>query len=64
MSPEVAINDKDANRYAEGTLILDFVDARRKGLVFRGVATSVSGNLMEEMRIREAVAKIVAAYAQ
>ena len=64
MSPEVAIDHKDANRYPEGTLILDFVDARRKRLVFRGVATSVSGDLMEKTRIQEAVAKIVAAYAQ
>ncbi len=64
MSPEVATNRKDANSYLEGTLILDFVDSRRKSLVFRGVATSVSGNLIEKTRIQEAVAKIVAAYPQ
>ena len=64
MSPEVAATSNDANRYLEGTLILDFVDARRKRLVFRGVATSVNGDLMEKTRIREAVARIVAAYPQ
>ncbi len=64
MSPEVATTYDDANRYLEGTLILDFVDARKKRLVFRGAATSVNEDLLEETRIREAVAKIVAAYPQ
>ena len=64
MSPEVATTSNDANRYFEGTLILDFVDARKKRLVFRGAATSANRDLLEKTRIREAVAKIVAAYPQ
>ena len=64
MSPEVATTYNNANRYLEGTLILDFVDARKKRLVFRGAATSVNRDLLENTRIREAVAKIVAAYPQ
>ena len=64
MSPEVATTYNDANGYLEGTLILDFVDARKKRLVFRGVATSVNRDLLESTKIREAVAKIVAAYPQ
>ena len=64
MSPEVATTHNDTNGYLEGTLILDFVDARKKRLVFRGVATSVNRDLLESTKIREAVAKIVAAYPQ
>src|SRR4029450_661794 len=33
----------DVNTYGEGTLILDFVDARTKKLVFRGVGKRVVG---------------------
>ncbi len=62
MSPEVATTYNDGNRYLEGTLILDFVDARKKRLVFRGAATSANRDLLENTRIREAVAGIVAAY--
>ena len=64
MSPEVATSYNDANTYLEGTLVLDFVDARKKRLVFRGAATTVNGDMLENTRIREAVAKIVAAYPQ
>ena len=53
----------DVNQYHEGTLILDFVDARTKKLVFRGVGTAVVGGPESNAaKIREAVSKIVADY--
>jgi Domain of unknown function (DUF4136) len=53
----------DVNQYKEGTLILDFVDARTKKLVFRGVGQAVVGGPESNAaKIREAVSKIVAAY--
>ena len=53
----------DVSVYDEGTLILDFVDARTKKLVFRGTGNAVvSGPETNSEKIREAVAKIVAAY--
>ena len=53
----------DVNTYGEGTLILDFVDAHTKKLVFRGVGKAVVGGPESNAgKIREAVAKIVAAY--
>ena len=53
----------DIGVYGEGTLILDFVDAHTKKLVFRGVGKAVVGGPESNAgKIREAVAKIVAAY--
>ena len=53
----------DVNQYDEGTLILDFVDARTKKLVFRGTGKAVVGGPeANAAKIREAVKKIVAAY--
>ena len=53
----------DVNQYKEGTLILDFVDARTKKLVFRGVGTAVVGGPESNAaKIQDAVSKIVAAY--
>ena len=53
----------DISVYGEGTLILDFVDAHTKKLVFRGVGKAVVGGAESNAaKIREAVAKIVAAY--
>jgi Domain of unknown function (DUF4136) len=53
----------DVNQYNEGTMILDFVDARTKKLVFRGVGKAVVGGPESNAgKIREAVSKIVAAY--
>ena len=53
----------DVNQYHEGTLILDFVDARTKKLVFRGTGTAVVGGPESNAgKIREAVNKIVAGY--
>ena len=53
----------DVNQYGEGTLILDLVDARTKKLVFRGVGRAVVGGARENAaKVREAVAKMFAAY--
>ena len=50
----------DVNTYGEGTLILDFVDAHKKKLVFRGVGKAVVGGPESNAaKIRAAVAKIV-----
>lgn len=53
----------DVQQYGEGTLILDFVDAHTKKLVFRGVGKAiVEGPEANAGKIREAVDKIVAGY--
>lgn len=53
----------DVNRYTEGTLVLDFVDARTQRLVFRGIGKAVVGGQESNARkIDEAVAKIVAKF--
>lgn len=53
----------DVNQYREGTLILDFVDARTKKLVFRGVGTAVVGGPEANAgKIREGVTKMFAGY--
>lgn len=50
----------DVSQYTEGTLILDFVDAKTKKLVFRGTGTdTVSDPETNAESIREAVEKIV-----
>lgn len=50
----------DVSQYTEGTLILDFVDAKTQKLVFRGVGTgTVSDPETNAERIKEAVEKIV-----
>jgi len=50
----------DISQYTEGTLILDFVDAKTQKLVFRGVGTAtVSDPETNAARIKEAVEKIV-----
>jgi hypothetical protein len=50
----------DISQYTEGTLILDFVDAKTKKLVFRGTGTgTVSDPQTNAERIREAVEKIM-----
>src|ERR1043166_8849576 len=52
----------DVSTYHEGTMILDFVDARTKKLVFRGVGNAlVGGTESNAAKIREGVAKMVAA---
>jgi hypothetical protein len=52
----------DVSQYTEGTLVLDFVDAKTQKLVFRGVGTGTVGNPQSNAeRIREAVGKILEA---
>lgn len=51
----------DVSQYTEGTLVLDFVDAKSKALLFRGTATAaVRDRETNAARIKEAVEKIVA----
>ncbi|MGZ4957826.1 MAG: DUF4136 domain-containing protein [Methylomonas sp.] len=53
----------DVSQYTEGTLILDFVDAKTHKLVFRGIGTgTVSDPETNAARIREAVEEIVQQY--
>jgi len=53
----------DYTFYGEGTLVLDFVDAHTKKLVFRGVGKAVVGGAEANAeKVREAVEKIMAAY--
>ena len=53
----------DVSQYTEGTLILDFVDAKTQKLVFRGVGTgTVSDPETNADRIKQAVEKIVQGY--
>jgi hypothetical protein len=50
----------DVSQYTEGTLILDFVDAKTQKLVFRGIATgTVSDPQTNAKRVREAIKEIV-----
>jgi uncharacterized protein DUF4136 len=63
MWPGAPVTYTDVNQYHEGTMILDFVDAHTKKLVFRGVGKAVVGGPESNAgKIRDAVAKIVAAY--
>jgi hypothetical protein len=63
MWPGAPMTYTDVTQYHEGTLVLDFVDARTKKLVFRGVGTAVVGDSEANAeKIREAVKKIVADY--
>lgn len=58
--------DISINQYTEGTLILDFVDAKSKQLLWRGVATgTVDPNATPEKRtkrINEGVAQLLAKF--
>jgi hypothetical protein len=57
------ISYTDVSTYHEGTMILDFVDARTKKSVFRGIGTAiVGGPESNAAKIREGVAKMVAAF--
>ena len=54
------MND-DVRQYVEGTLVLDFVDRRKREVVFRGVAQGVVSNPERNAAgIRNAVERIVA----
>jgi hypothetical protein len=53
----------DVQQYTEGTLIIDFVDAKTKKLVFRGLAQAAVGSQAANAKaIQEAVTKIVAQF--
>jgi hypothetical protein len=53
----------DVSQYREGTLLLDFVDAQTKQLVWRGVATAViQRGGVDQGQVDEAVAHLLAAY--
>jgi Domain of unknown function (DUF4136) len=63
MWPGAPTTYTDVSQYHEGTLILDFVDAHTRKVVFRGVGQAVvAGPESNAAKIREAVAKIVAGY--
>ena len=63
MWPGAPLTYIDVSHYGEGTLILDFVDARTKKLVFRGTGEAVVGGPeANAAKIRDAVVKIVAAF--
>lgn len=47
-------------QYREGTMIIDFVDAKTKKLVFRGIGTAIVGDPQANAaKIREGVAKMM-----
>jgi Domain of unknown function (DUF4136) len=53
----------DVQQYTEGTLIIDFVDAKTKKLVFRGLAQAAVGSQRANANaIQEAATKIVAQF--
>jgi hypothetical protein len=53
----------EVQQYTEGTLIIDFVDAKTKKLVFRGLAQAAVGSQAANANaIQEAVTKIVAQF--
>jgi hypothetical protein len=53
----------DVHKYTEGTLIVDFIDAEKKELIWRGWATAVMDKPDKNMElINEAVAKILAEF--
>jgi hypothetical protein len=63
MWPGAPMTYTDITQYHEGTMVIDFVDARTKKLVFRGVGKAVvGGSEGNAEKIREGVAKMVAEY--
>jgi hypothetical protein len=63
MWPGAPMTYVDVNQYHEGTMVLDFVDARTKKLVFRGTGQAIVGGAEANAeKIREGVAKMMAAY--
>ena len=63
MWPGAPTTYTDVTQYHEGTMVIDFVDARTKKLVFRGVGMAVvSGPSANAEKIREGVEKMVAEY--
>jgi hypothetical protein len=63
MWPGAPMTYTDVSQYREGTLILDFVDAHTRQVVFRGVGKAVvTGPESNAAKIGEAVRKMVAEY--
>lgn len=63
MWPGAPATYTSVNQYHEGTMILDFVDARTKKLVFRGIGTAVVGGPQANAeKIREGVHKMMDGY--
>jgi len=57
---EVPHNYTDVSQYTEGTLIIDFVDAKTRKLVFRGIGKGTVGDPQTNAKnISEAVQKII-----
>lgn len=55
-------NQLDVNQYTEGTLFVDFIDTRKKSLVWQGVGSGALKNLnaeKKEERINEFVKQII-----
>jgi len=63
MWPGAPMTYMDVTQYHEGTMVIDFVDARTKKLVFRGVGNAVvGGHEANAEKIREGIKKMVAEY--
>jgi hypothetical protein len=61
--PAAVVPVTDVHQYREGTLLLDFVDAATKQLVWRGIATAVlSRDGVTQDQVDEAVKQLLAAY--
>jgi Domain of unknown function (DUF4136) len=61
--PGVPRNYTDVSQYTEGTLIIDFVDAKTQKLVFRGIGKGVLSDPQTNAKhISEAVQKIIRAF--
>ncbi len=61
--PGAAPNYTDVSQYTEGTLVIDFVDAKTQKLVFRGIGKGiVSDPETNAQHISEAVQKIILAF--
>jgi hypothetical protein len=54
----------DVNEYVEGTLVVDFVDAARRELIWRGSATGTIEPKEAEKKIPKAVAKLIGQYSK
>ncbi len=58
--PNYPISYAQVTRYTEGTLIVDFVDAKTSTSIWRGTATGTVGNAQSNQRkIEEAIRKML-----
>jgi hypothetical protein len=59
----MAVPMTEVHQYTQGTLLLDFIDARTRKLIWRGTATDTLGSPESvQATIEEAVKKLLAAY--